>query len=51
MTTLRSPLCKQTTYLMRIKYYNEQHETTKSLVRRGSLILESSLKDDALKKK
>jgi hypothetical protein len=36
---------------MRIKYYNEQHETTKSLERRGSLILGSSLKADGLEKK
>jgi hypothetical protein len=50
MTTLRSQLRQQTTYLMRKKYYNEQYETTKSLVRRGSLISESSLKADALKR-
>jgi len=40
----------QTTYLVRIKYYNEQRETTKSLERRGSIILEAFLKTDGLKK-
>jgi hypothetical protein len=36
---------------MHIKYYNEQRETTKSVERRGSLILESFLKADGLEKK